>query len=137
MKIQVRDSSLIPVYATEGSSGADLFSAVDEVIMPGSWALVPTGIMLEIPDGYEAQVRSRSGLAVRGVFVLNSPGTIDSDYRGEIRVVLANFSSEPFEVRRGMRIAQLVFTRVARAVFLREELSQTERGEKGFGSTGL
>ncbi len=137
VKIQLEDDSLAPVYATDSASGADLFSRIDEIIMPGEWKIIPTGVRFEIPEGFEAQVRPRSGLATKGIFVLNSPGTIDSDYRGEIKVILANFSRTPFEVRRGMRIAQVVFAQVARAVFLKEELSKTKRGEGGFGSTGV
>lgn len=128
------------VRATSGSSGYDLSSAEDGeiVIAPGAVALVRTGIGLELCPGTEAQVRSRSGLAARnGVFVLNSPGTIDSDYRGEVKVVLANFGHVPFVVRPGERVAQIVFMQVP-DVSLSEvaELSETERGAGGFGSSG-
>ncbi len=127
--------------ATEGSSGYDIASAedADVVIQPGSTALVRTGICVELPAGLEAQVRSRSGLAARsGVFVLNSPGTVDSDYRGEVNIVLANFGSEPFVVSPGDRIAQLVFMEVpsVRLVIV-DKLSATERGSNGFGSSGV
>ena len=107
--------------------------------MPGARALVPTGFSIALPPGFEAQVRPRSGLAIRsGVTCLNAPGTIDADYRGEVRVVLANFGNEPFVVRRGDRIAQIVVAPVARASFdLVDELPPTERGAGGFGSTGV
>jgi dUTP pyrophosphatase len=126
--------------ATSGSSGYDLASAEDGklTILPGAVALVRTGLALELPLGLEGQVRSRSGLAARSsVFVLNSPGTIDSDYRGEVKVVLANFGAVPFSVSPGDRIAQLVFIQVpsVRLVAV-EELAPTERGAGGFGSSG-
>src|SRR5262245_32347466 len=124
---------------TSGSAGHDLRAAVfeDLVIEPGQVRLVPTGIRLAIPSGYEAQVRPRSGLAARDrVGVLNSPGTIDSDYRGEVQVLLANFGDAPFRVTRGMRVAQLVFARVYRPVFEPRSLDATPRGAGGFGHTG-
>jgi dUTP pyrophosphatase len=131
----------IPQYASEHAAGADLCAAVREqlTLLPGSRALVPTGFSIALPPGYEAQVRPRSGLAVRcGVTCLNSPGTIDADYRGEVQIVLANFGAEPFVVRRGDRIAQMIVAPVAQATFeLVDELPPTERGEAGFGSTGL
>ena len=131
----------LPAYQTEGSSGVDLCAAIDEevVLPPMGRALVPTGIAVSLPPGVEAQVRPRSGLAARhGVTCLNSPGTIDSDYRGEIRVILINFGDEPFLVRRGDRIAQMVFMPVLRASFrVVEDLDATPRGEGGFGHTGL
>ena len=127
-----------PRYETTGSSGMDLSSSVDTVIGPGEYQLIPTGFSMEIPRGYEAQVRPRSGLALRhGVGLLNSPGTIDSDYRGEVGVVLFNFGKEPFRVKRGDRIAQLVFTRAVEAeIELVAQLTSTKRGEGGFGHTG-
>ena len=130
----------LPAYMTAGSAGADVVAAVaaDLVLAPGERALVPTGFSLEVPDGYEVQVRPRSGLALRhGVTLLNSPGTIDSDYRGPVGVILANLGTAPFVVRRGERIAQLVVAPVARAAF-REAgaLAESARGEGGFGSTG-
>jgi dUTP pyrophosphatase len=130
----------LPAYATLGSAGADLAAAIAAplVLPPGGRALVPTGIALALPDGFEAQVRPRSGLALRhGVTVLNSPGTIDGDYRGEILVVLANLGSEPVTVVRGDRIAQLVVAPVQRAAW-REvaELPASPRGAGGFGSSG-
>ncbi len=132
----------LPAYQTAGAAGADLFAAIaldaKIVIEPGARLLVATGIALELPEGFEAQVRPRSGLALQyGVTVLNAPGTIDCDYRGEVGVLLANFGSEPFEVIRGARIAQLVVSPVTRATFLpAEKLAATERGAGGYGSTG-
>jgi dUTP pyrophosphatase len=126
---------------SEHAAGADLCAAVREqlTLLPGARALVPTGFSIALPPGFEAQVRPRSGLAIRsGVTCLNAPGTIDADYRGEVRVVLANFGNEPFVVRRGDRIAQIVVAPVARASFdLVDELPPTERGVGGFGSTGV
>jgi dUTP pyrophosphatase len=132
----------LPAYQTDGAAGLDLVAALDVqspvTLAAGARALVPTGLILELPHGYEAQVRPRSGLALNnGVTVLNSPGTIDSDYRGEVRVILANLGQAPFEVRRGERIAQLVVSPVARATFIEvASLSTTVRGAGGFGSTG-
>ena len=130
----------LPAYQTEHAAGMDVRAALSAPITLGSLerALIPTGIALEIPPGYEAQVRPRSGLALKsGLTVLNAPGTIDSDYRGEVGIVLVNLSKEPCTIAPGDRIAQLVFARVARAeLTLREELSQTTRGEGGYGSTG-
>ncbi len=131
----------IPGYMSEHAAGADLCAAVSEqlTLLPGARALVPAGFSIALPPGYEAQIRPRSGLATRfGVTCLNSPGTIDADYRGEIQVVLANFGSEPFVIRRGDRIAQMIVAPVARASFeLVDQLPQTARGEGGFGSTGV
>ncbi len=129
----------LPAYATSGSSGIDLRSAEDLCIPPGEWRAVSTGLRIELPSGYEAQIRPRSGLALRyGVTVLNSPGTVDSDYRGELKVILINHGKETFEVKRGDRIAQLVIVRVERVDIKEvEELEETERGEGGFGHTGL
>ncbi len=131
----------LPRYETPGSSGMDVRAAVDEelTIEPGKVALVPTGLFVAVPQGYEVQVRPRSGLALRNMLsVLNAPGTIDSDYRNEVGIILANFGSEPFTVKRGMRVAQLVVCRVWQAeVFEVDELGDTERGLGGFGSTGL
>lgn len=137
-----KDLSL-PRYETSEAAGLDLLAApmaeAPIVIAPGERALVPTGIALTLPQGYEAQVRPRSGLALNhGVTVLNAPGTIDADYRGEVKVLLVNLGSDPFQVTRGMRIAQLVVAPVARAAFLEaDRLDGTERGARGFGSTGL
>ena len=127
-----------PEYQTSGAAGADLRSAVDETIPPGERRLIPTGVRLEIPHGFEGQVRPRSGLALEyGVTVLNAPGTIDSDYRGEIGVILINHGTEPFQVSVGDRIAQLVIARHGRAEWVSvERLGETGRGEEGYGSTG-
>jgi len=132
----------LPSYQLPGSSGVDLAAAVSEnvIIAPGERALIPTGIALEIPEGYEGQVRSRSGLSwEKGVVCLNSPGTIDAHYRGEIKVILMNHGQKPFEVVRGMRIAQLVISSVSLVSCIEEveELEETPRGIRGFGSTGV
>jgi dUTP pyrophosphatase len=132
-----------PAYASEGASGLDLFAAVPDdhplTLAPGGWAAVPTGIAFAIPPGYEGQVRPRSGLALgKAVTVLNAPGTVDSDYRGEVRVILINHGPAPFVVTRGMRIAQIVFAPAVRATLSQQaKLPATERGDGGFGSTGL
>lgn len=130
----------LPEYMTEGASGVDLRAAVTEpvTIRPQGIALIPTGISLAIPPGYEAQVRPRSGLASKyGLTILNSPGTIDADYRGEIKVIVINLGDNDYIVKRGERIAQMVFCQVARASFrLTEDLSETARGQGGFGHTG-
>ncbi|MDF1568110.1 MAG: dUTP diphosphatase [Spirochaetaceae bacterium] len=134
-------SSLIPEYATEHAAGADLKADLDEKIEigPGERILIPTGLHMAIPIGYEGQVRPRSGLAVKkGLTVLNSPGTIDSDYRGEVKVILINHDSHPVTIEPGMRIAQLVIAPVAQAVFTDvQELPDSNRGGGGFGSTGI
>lgn len=133
----------LPAYQSAGAAGVDLVAAVAPdrkiVIEPGARHLVETGIAVQIPHGYEAQIRPRSGLALQhGVTVLNAPGTIDSDYRGEISVLLVNFGSEPFELRRGVRIAQMIVAPVVQAsLTLVTELEASERGVNGFGSTGL
>jgi dUTP pyrophosphatase len=131
----------MPQYHSGSASGLDLASSqeTDIVIAPGKRAFVPTGIFLEIPTGYEAQVRPRSGLAAKyGVTVLNTPGTIDADYRGEVKVILVNLGDEDFVVKKGERIAQLVFAPVTRAVLAEKEtLDTTGRGPGGFGSTGV
>lgn len=131
----------VPDYKSEHAAGADLCAAIRDqlTLLPGARALVPTGFSIALPPGYEAQIRPRSGLAIRyGVTCLNAPGTIDADYRGELQVVLANFGTEPFVVRRGDRIAQMIVAPVARASFeLVDELPPTLRGDGGFGSTGV
>ncbi|MBQ3402854.1 MAG: dUTP diphosphatase [Synergistaceae bacterium] len=129
----------IPEYATPGSAGVDLCSMKYCMIKPNEMALISTGIYLEIPEGYEGQIRPRSGLAMDSrIIIPNSPGTIDSDYRGEIRVLLLNMGDEPFTLRFGDRIAQLVFMPIARAKFTEvKELTPTKRGTGGFGSTGM
>ena len=132
----------LPAYETEGSAGMDLRAAVAEdapvTLQPGGRALIPTGLAIALPADHEAQVRPRSGLALKfGITCLNSPGTIDADYRGEVGVILANLGAEPFTVRRGDRIAQLVFAPVTRGAFQEaESLDDTARGAGGFGSTG-
>ena len=130
----------LPTYATEQSAGMDLTAALEEAIEigPGERMLIPTGLTIELPEGYEAQVRPRSGLALKhGVTVLNSPGTVDADYRGEIGVILANLGQQEFTVERGMRIAQMVIAKHATVEWeIADELSETERGSGGFGSTG-
>ena len=132
----------LPSYQSAAAAGLDLVAAVAAdapvVIAPGRWAAIPTGLALELPAGTEGQVRPRSGLAAQhGVTVLNAPGTIDADYRGEVKVLLVNLGPEPFSVTRGMRIAQLVIARAARARLVETaELAVTSRGTGGFGSTG-
>jgi len=130
----------LPAYATPGSAGMDLVAAndADVILAPGKRALVPTGIAIELPEGLEAQIRPRSGLAAKnGITVLNTPGTVDSDYRGEIKVCLINLGDEAFTVSRGMRIAQMVIAEHARVTLIEtSRLSETERGAGGHGSTG-
>jgi len=130
----------LPDYATLDSAGVDLMAAIDapRTLAPGERALVPTGLAIALPRGFEAQVRPRSGLALKdGITVLNSPGTVDADYRGEVGVVLINLGDSPFEVSRGMRIAQMIVAPVTQLVWLeQEELSETARGTGGYGSTG-
>lgn len=134
----IEDPELLPQYQTPGASGCDLRSSVDTVVPAGKRAVVPTGLKLDIPGGFEAQVRPRSGLAAKhGITVLNSPGTIDADYRGEIKVILLNTDDEDFIIKKGDRIAQLVFAQVFHAILKKEEnLTSTDRGDGGFGSTG-
>ncbi len=131
----------LPDYATAAAAGADLLAAIDHDIelAPLERRIVPTGISIALPVGFEAQVRPRSGLAARnGITVANAPGTIDADYRGEVGVILINLGKEPFRITRGMRIAQLVVARHARAIWSEvKELDQTDRGAGGFGSTGV
>lgn len=128
----------LPAYATSGAAGMDVVSAEDVTLAPGARHAVATGLALAIPDGYEIQVRPRSGLALKhGISVPNTPGTIDSDYRGELKVILINLGSEPFVIARGDRVAQLVLAPVVQAAWDEvAELDATERGEGGFGSTG-
>lgn len=130
----------LPAYETAQSAGMDLAAAIDApmTLAPGKRAMVPTGLAIALPAGFEAQVRPRSGLAAKnGVTVLNTPGTIDADYRGEVKVILVNLGEDPFEIERGMRIAQMVIAPVTQASFTEvDSLSETERGSGGFGSTG-
>lgn len=131
----------VPGYATTGAAGIDLLSAVETPteIKPGRINLIPTGICLAIPEGYEGQVRPRSGLALKyGLTMVNTPGTIDADYRGEVKVVMINLGQEPYIIQRGERIAQLVFNKIARAELNSvDTLDETDRGSGGFGSTGV
>ncbi len=131
----------LPSYKTTGSAGMDVYAAIEEniILHPGNTTLVPTNLAIALPEGFECQVRSRSGLALKsGVFALNAPGTIDSDYRGEIGIILSNFSKEAFTIKRGDRIAQLVIAKYEQAAWNEvDSLDETERGEGGFGSTGV
>jgi dUTP pyrophosphatase len=133
----------LPAYQSEGAAGMDLLAAVEEtaplILAPGDRELIPTGLVLELPPGMEAQIRPRSGLALRhGITVLNSPGTVDSDYRGEVKVLLINLGDAPWEIQRGERIAQLIFQRVERTTLVEVAvLGNTRRGAGGFGSTGI
>lgn len=140
VKIVNTSSNPLPAYATEGSAGMDLRANVTETITlhPLDRSLVPTGLFIELPQGYEAQVRPRSGMAINnGITCLNSPGTIDSDYRGELKVILINLSNEVQLIKHGDRIAQLVFNKVEQVQFkVVQELQETARGEGGFGHTG-
>nr|CBH37709.1 deoxyuridine 5'-triphosphate nucleotidohydrolase [uncultured archaeon] len=144
-KIKVKVKQIVknvplPAYQTEDSSGLDLYAAIGDpiLIQPGEIKLIPTGIMLSIPSGYEGQIRPRSGIALKyGITVLNTPGTIDADYRGEVNIILINMGKQTFRINRGDRIAQLVFNRVIKAEFeLAEELDETLRNDGGFGHTG-
>tara|TARA_E500000331_G_scaffold156317_1_gene151751 strand:- start:81 stop:521 length:441 start_codon:yes stop_codon:yes gene_type:complete len=131
----------LPKYETSGSSGMDLAANIDKKINinPGKTAIIPTGLALSIPKGFEVQIRPRSGLAAKNkISVLNTPGTIDADYRGEIKVILINLGKDPFEIEKGLRIAQMVVCPIVQAQFQEvKDLSKTERGEGGFGSTGI
>jgi len=141
VKVINRSKHDLPNYETKASAGLDIRANLEEVIVlkPLERILVKTGLFFEIPEGYEAQVRPRSGLALKkGITVLNSPGTIDADYRGEVGVILINLSNENFSIEDGERIAQVVFAKTEQAEWLRVEvLTETERGEGGFGSTGV
>jgi dUTP pyrophosphatase len=138
--VQCDEAIPMPLYASEGASGADVYSNLDEplIIKAGESALIPTGLFFEIPEGYEIQVRPRSGLALKNqITVLNTPGTIDSDYRGELKVILINHGKNDFSVEPKMRIAQIVLQKVEKAIFIKkEEISLTARGSSGFGHTG-
>jgi dUTP pyrophosphatase len=141
VKVIASEGAVIPSYKTDGAAGADVCALLKEpvTILPGAFEMLPTGLFFEIPQGYEIQVRPRSGLAAKnGITVLNTPGTIDSDYRGELKIILINLGHEPFIVNNGERIAQIIVSPVTVADFkLTDSLSDTERGEKGFGSTGV
>ena len=131
--------ALFPTYKKRGDSGMDVSSTVDMVIEPGDTRLVPTGLYFETPEGYEIQVRPRSGLALKyGISILNSPGTIDAGFRNEVKVIMINHGKQPFEIKKGDRIAQLVFAEVIKAnLAVATKLNETERGLDGFGSTGI
>ena len=135
------DGLKLPSYSSEGASGMDLTAASGEdiVLNPGERALIPTGIAISLPPGFEAQIRPRSGLALKhGIGLLNSPGTIDSDYRGEIKIIIINLGQEPFRITRGLRIAQMVIAQYVPATFkVIQELDVTLRNDRGFGHTGL
>jgi len=139
IQIEIMTEEYVPLYATEGSAGADLKSMIRYKLDPGKRALIPTGIKLAIPVGYEVQIRPKSGLAIKhGITITNSPGTVDSDYRGEIKVMLQNTGDMPFVINKGDKIAQMVAAKVEAAMFVKvKELSNTERGTGGFGSTGI
>ncbi len=141
IKIINRSENPLPEYATPLSAGMDLKANLESVIKmePGEIAIVPTGLFLELPDGYEAQIRPRSGLAAKfGISIPNSPGTIDADYRGEVKVILINLGKEPFSVNHGDRIAQMVVAKHEKVVWENvSNLNETDRGEGGFGHTGL
>jgi len=131
----------LPQYMTEGSSGMDLFASLEEevILLPGERRLIPTGISVAIPEGFEGQIRPRSGLAIqKGIGLVNGPGTIDSDYRGEVGILLINFGKDPFAIRTGERIAQMVISRVFRSILVEvDDLPPTQRQEGGFGHTGI
>lgn len=142
VRLRAEDSDIpFPLYATEGSAGMDVCAAVDRemIIPPGETVLVPTGFAIELPRGYEAQIRPRSGLAIKHqIGILNSPGTIDSDYRGEVKIILTNFGKQPFTIRRGDRIAQMVVSRYSRVVWEEtDSLAHSARGAGGFGHSGI
>lgn len=141
VKIINKSQHALPNYQTSQSAGMDLRANLSEAVTLGPLerAIIPTGLYLELPEGYEAQIRPRSGLAAKhGITLLNSPGTIDADYRGEIGVILVNLSNDPFTIENGERIAQMVIATFEQATWIPvEELSQTQRGEGGFGSTGV
>ena len=143
IKVQLNEGARLPVYGSSQAAGADICACLGigltMTIEPHKWAMVPTGVRISLPAGYEAQVRPRSGLAAKsGISVLNSPGTVDSDYRGEIKVILINHSDVPFVIKDGDRIAQMVIARHETASFtVVTSLDETARGEGGFGSTGI
>ncbi len=135
---KIKDNAIIPKYAHEGDAGVDLYSTEEYILKPGERVLVSTGIKIAIPRGYEAQVRPKSGLAVKhGISIVNTPGTIDADYRGEIGIITINLGQEEFKIEKGKKIAQMIFNKVEEAEFEEtEELEETTRGQGGFGSTG-
>jgi dUTP pyrophosphatase len=140
-RLEGQEDLALPSYGTKGSSGMDLRAAVREraVLNPGDIMLIPTGLAVAVPQGFEVQIRPRSGLALNhGIGMVNAPGTIDSDYRGEIRLILINWGQKPFEIKRGDRIAQMFVTRVSRAELVEtKDLEETSRGSGGFGHSGV
>ncbi len=136
---KIKENAILPHYAHDGDAGVDLYSTEDYVLKPGQRILVSTGVIIAVPQGYEAQIRPKSGLALNhGISVCNSPGTIDSGYRGEIGVIAINHSKEEFKIEKGTKIAQLVFNKIEKAEFEEvKSLDNTKRGHGGFGSTGL
>ncbi len=141
IRVQAKNKEFIPTYATDGAAGCDVRADIESsiILQPNAFVKIPTGLKFEIPHGFEIQVRPRSGLASKfGISIVNSPGTIDSDFRGEVQVILINHSDAPFIVEPGMRIAQLIVAPVLQAEFvLVEDLSETARGAGGFGHTGI
>lgn len=139
VKIQkISEDAIIPKYAHDDDAGMDLFSTKEYVLLPNHRLLVGTGLKMEIPIGYEMQIRPKSGLAIKeGITVLNTPGTIDAGYRGEVGVILINHSSKPYKIEKHQKIAQAVFNKIEKAQIIESNLSKSKRGEGGFGSTGL
>ncbi len=144
MKIKIKKlkpNAIIPKYMSKGSSGMDLFACLDNkiILKPFEIKLIPTGIAISLPEGYEAQIRPRSGLALKyGIILPNSPGTIDADYRGEIKIIISNIGKKDFVINHGDRIAQMVITKVEKCEIIEvDNLDETQRGENGFGSTGI
>ncbi len=138
VKIKTDNNAIIPKYMTNGASGADIFSNENTIIKPGEVKLVSTGIFIEIPEDYECQIRPRSGLSYKHkILILNTPGTIDSDYRGEVKIIMYNLSNKDFEIKQGDRIAQMIFAPIVKAEFINDDLSSTERNDGGFGHTGI
>jgi len=136
---KLQPEAKVPAYAHHGDAGVDLYSTIDHTLQPGARVLVPTGLKMSIPEGYEGQVRPKSGLALKhGISVLNTPGTVDAPYRGEVGVILINLDTKtPYEIKKGEKVAQMVLAEVKRAQFVEKaELTATTRGEGGFGSTG-
>ncbi|MCM2266620.1 MAG: dUTP diphosphatase [Elusimicrobiales bacterium] len=136
---KINPEAKLPAYAHHGDAGVDLYSVIDHTLQPGARVLVPTGLKMAIPEGYEGQVRPKSGLALKhGISVLNTPGTVDAPYRGEVGVILVNLDPKtPYEIKKGEKVAQMVFAKVKHAEFRETaELAATTRGEGGFGSTG-
>ena len=134
---KLNNDAIIPQYKTSQSAGMDLCSIEDAILKPMEIKLIPTGLSIEIDNGFEAQVRPRSGLALKGITVVNSPGTIDSDYRGEVKIILMNLGKEDFKIIKGDRVAQLIISKIEQAEIKEvKELNNTQRGTGGFGSTG-